>query len=164
VQVGSPVTVNGSWQEAKARAEKESEPVFLPVKPYADDRGWSFMNLLTGVCSSEGQVNVSTQYPGVIKAWHRHHRQMDVWTCIRGHLKAGVYREDDAAAWAIVLGEMRPGALFIPPTLWHGAATVGDQAAGLLYYVTQAYDPNQPDEERRPFDAFQGFPWEVRHR
>ena len=145
-------------------AVSESIPVFVPTRHFCDDRGWSLMNLLTGVMAPEGQINYSNQYPGVVKAWHRHERQTDFWLCVNGHLKAGVYREEDDSAWSIVMGEMAPGILIIPPGLWHGAATVGPDSAGLLYYVTQAYDIQTPDEERRAWDSVAGFVWTAENR
>jgi dTDP-4-dehydrorhamnose 3,5-epimerase len=159
----SPRTHDGAFRDAFALAKAESEPVFVPIRTFADDRGWSMMNLMVGVLAEQGQINFSTQYPGVIKAWHRHTKQTDFWTCPMGHIKAGVYREDDGRAWVQILGEQRPGVLIIPPPLWHGAATVGPTPAGLLYYVTHAFDPNDPDEFRRPHDSVPGFPWAVRH-
>jgi dTDP-4-dehydrorhamnose 3,5-epimerase len=137
--------------------------VFVPVSPYTDDRGWSLMNLLAGAMSAEGQINFSMQYPGVVKAWHRHRLQTDFWTCLTGHLKTGVYRESDGARWLLVIGERRPGVLIIPPGLWHGGAAVGPTPAGLLYYVTHAYNPDAPDEERRPHDSVAEFPWPTQH-
>lgn len=139
------------------------EPVFVPQSLYADDRGWSLMNQMQGVMRPEGQLNFSVTYPGVIKAWHRHALQTDFWICLTGHIKVGVYREQDQKAWLAVIGEKRPGVMIIPPPLWHGVATVGDTPAGLLYYVTHAYNAKQPDEERRGFDSITGFPWGVRH-
>jgi len=113
--------------------------------------------------SSHGQVNFSVQYPEVVKAWHRHDKQTDFWTCLIGHLKVGVHRESDGASWMIVIGEKRPGVLVIPPPLWHGAACVGPAPAGLLYYVTHSYDPAEPDEHRRPWDSVPGFSWATRN-
>ena len=144
-------------------AKRDREPVFVPASLYADDRGWSLMNQLQGVMRPEGQVNFSVQYPGVIKAWHRHSLQTDFWICLHGHIKVGVHREEDGATWLAVIGEKRPGVVVIPPPLWHGAATVGNQPAGLFYYVTHAYNAKQPDEQRRAFDSVEGFPWAVRH-
>ena len=109
-------------------------------------------------------MNYSVQYPGVVKAWHRHQKQTDFWLCIGGNLKAGVYRETDGQGWQVVFGEKCPGILVIPPGLWHGACTIGNQQAGLLYYVTHAYDPARPDEERLPADGINGFPWAIQHR
>lgn len=148
---------------AFGRAASESEPIFLPVPIFTDDRGWSIMNQLQGVLSAAGQINFSVTYPGVIKAWHRHHLQTDFWLCLSGHLKVGVHR-DDGRTWRIVIGEKRPGVLIIPPLLWHGAATVGHEPAGLLYYVTQAYDAEAPDEDRRAFDSVPGFTWSIEHK
>ena len=159
----TPRTFAGPWSEVEACAVEADEPLFVPVTPYVDDRGWSLMNLMAGALSSEGQINFSVQHPSVIKAWHRHRLQTDFWTCVSGHLKAGVYRESDGSAWMLLLGERQPGVLVIPPGLWHGATAVGNEPAALLYYVTHAYNPADPDEERRPFDSVRGFPWKVRH-
>jgi len=163
VPINSPRVLEGSWAEAHELAIAQVEPVFVPVTPFTDDRGWSLMNLLAGVLRAEGQINFSQQYPGVVKAWHRHDKQTDFWCCLTGHLKAGVFRERDEKAWMIVMGEKRPGVLVIPPPLWHGASCVGPVPAGLLYYVTHRYDPAAPDEFRRPFDSVEGFPWATRH-
>jgi dTDP-4-dehydrorhamnose 3,5-epimerase len=163
VKPRAPRVVQATIAEAHAAARDGAEPVFVPAAVHADDRGWSIMNQLQGVMTPEGQVNYSVQYPGVIKAWHRHAKQTDFWICLNGHIKAGIYREDDGASWLAVVGEKKPGVLIIPPPLWHGAATVGHEPAGLLYYVTHAYNPAEPDEDRRPHDSVEGFPWGVRH-
>ena len=149
--------------EAHAAARECKEPIFVPASVFTDDRGWSVMNQMQGVMGPEGQINFSVQYPGVVKAWHRHALQTDFWMCLTGHIKVGVHREGDGASWLLVIGEKRPGVVVIPPPLWHGAATVGDVAAGLLYYVTHAYNAAKPDEDRRGFDSVVGFPWGVRH-
>jgi dTDP-4-dehydrorhamnose 3,5-epimerase len=148
---------------AYAKALEIGEPVFVPASYFCDDRGYSIMNQLQGVLAPEGQINYSVQHPGVVKAWHRHKHQTDFWMCLRGHIKVGVHREGADFAWLQVLGEKAPGALIIPPTLWHGAATVGVEPAGLFYYVTKAYDASAPDEERRAHDSVAGFPWHTRH-
>ncbi len=163
MQPVNPRTVNEPLPKAHALALEHHEPIFVPASVYADDRGWSLMNQLQGVMGPDGQVNFSTQYPGVVKAWHRHQLQTDFWIGLTGHIKAGIFRETDNKSWLLVIGEKRPGVLIIPPTLWHGAATVSDVPGGLLYYVTHAYNPAKPDEERRAHDSVAGFPWHVRH-
>jgi dTDP-4-dehydrorhamnose 3,5-epimerase len=156
-------TATGPVTEAFESALSAREPVFVPQSHFTDERGWSLMNQLQGVMLPEGQVNFSVQYAGVIKAWHRHAKQTDFWICLTGHIKVGIHREEDSKSWLVVTGEKKPGVVIIPPPLWHGAATVGDTPAGLLYYVTHAYDPKAPDEQRRAFDSIDGFPWGVRH-
>lgn len=164
MKIQTPPRHDAPIERALARAAAERTPLFVPAQHFADDRGWSLMNQLQGVMTPEGQVNFSVQYPGVIKAWHRHAKQTDFWICLLGHIKVGVYDRDTGNAWSIVIGEKRPGVVVIPPPLWHGAATVGDTQAGLLYYVTHAYDPAAPDEERANHDAFPGFPWQLEHK
>lgn len=159
----TPKTMTCALADAHAAAREGKEPIFVPSVVFTDDRGWSLMNQMQGVMGPEGQINFSVQYPGVVKAWHRHALQTDFWICLTGHIKVGVHREGDGASWLQVIGEKRPGVLVIPPPLWHGAATVGDTPAGLLYYVTHAYNAAKPDEERRAFDSIAGFPWGVRH-
>lgn len=158
------VWANADLPAAWSAAREHREPIFVPTTFFTDDRGFSLMNQMQGVMGPEGQINYSVQHPGVIKAWHRHALQTDFWMCLMGHIKAGVHREEDGAAWQIVLGERRPGVLVIPPPLWHGAATVGSTPAGLLYYVTHAFNAAKPDEQRRAYDSITGFPWTVEHK
>ena len=155
---------DGSVAEAYTAAADENKPLFVSTPVYTDDRGWSLMNLFQHVLAAEGQINYSVVYPQVIKAWHRHQRQTDFWLCLHGHLKIGMYDQDTDRAWQAIIGEKRPGIAIIPPTLWHGLATVGPDSAGLLYFVTRMFDPGSPDEERRDFDSVNGFPWDVQHR
>lgn len=159
----APTVHQGDLSKAFELAKERLEPVFVPAQLFTDDRGWSLMNQMQGVMGPGGQVNYSVTYPGVIKAWHRHALQTDFWICLNGHIKVGVYRETDSTAWMAIIGEKRPGVMIIPPPLWHGAATVGDTQAGLLYYVTHAYNAAKPDEDRRAYDSVEGFPWGVRH-
>ena len=164
MKIETPQVCHGDLVAAWEQARASLEPRFVPAPVHVDDRGWSLMNQFQGVLAAQGQINYSVVYPGVVKAWHRHQGQTDFWLCLHGHLKVGVFHEDAGRLWQIVVGEKRPGVLIVPPPLWHGLATVGPDSAGLLYYVTQQYDPTSPDEDRRPFDSVEGFSWGVEHR
>ncbi|MEX0654473.1 MAG: hypothetical protein WD534_11695 [Phycisphaeraceae bacterium] len=164
MQLRTPRTHTGPVADAFDLAQRESEPIFVPAGLFADDRGWSIMNQFQGVLHPTGQINYSVMYPEVIKAWHRHHQQTDFWLCLHGMLKVGVHRDADDTAWQAVIGEKRPGVMVIPPPLWHGAATVGPASAGLLYYVTHQYNPAEPDEDRKAYDAVPDFPWHTQHK
>lgn len=164
MDISTPATSRHTLADTFQIATESRTPQFVPTSHFTDDRGWSLMNQMQGVMSDQGQVNFSMQYPGVIKAWHRHRLQTDFWMCLVGHIKVGIYDQENDRAWSIVIGEKRPGTVVIPPPLWHGAATVGHTPAGLLYYVTHSYNPEQPDEERAAHDAFTGFPWQVEHK
>lgn len=164
IALTSPKIFTGDLPLALEAAGQDQEPLFVPASIYADDRGWSIMNQFQGVLTPGGQINYSLMYPGVVKAWHRHRFQADLWMCVNGQVRAGVHREADGQSWSIVMGEMRAGILVIPSPLWHGVATVSHLPAGLLYYVTRAFNPQAPDEERRAFDSVAGFPWAVQNR
>ena len=55
-----------------------------------DERGW-LMEILRGddaeFFDRFGQVYVSATYPGVVKAWHYHKRQVDNFACVSGMVK-----------------------------------------------------------------------------
>ncbi|MAE68176.1 MAG: hypothetical protein CMJ18_28330 [Phycisphaeraceae bacterium] len=164
VSILEPRIMDPDLPAARRAAEEGGEPVFVPTQIYVDDRGWSIMNQMQGVLAPEGQVNYSSMYPGVVKAWHMHERQTDFWMCVHGDARAGIHRAQDGQMWMIVLGEHRPGILIVPNGLWHGVGTIGARDCGLLYYVTRAYDPQAPDEQRRPYDSVPGFVWEPSNR
>ncbi len=154
------------------------------VHTYADDRGYSLMSLWDHLPDIPGQVNVSCMYAGAVKAWHRHHRQDDHWAVLRGALKIGLFNSGETpvsaelrlagatpghdttvpvpvapgSGRAVHLSEHRPGVLRIPAGLWHGGVAIGGQDALLLYYVTQKYNAQQPDEERTEWNHFP-FSW-----
>lgn len=144
------------------------------------------MSVFDHLADIPGQVNASVMYAGAVKAWHRHARQEDNWTVLVGNLKIGLFNTGSAplvaelrlatprpggelvqgievgpeSGRAVYLGEHRPGVLKIPIGMWHGGVAVGGSDALLLYYVTQKYDPQAPDEERAAWDAFD-FSWTV---
>jgi len=60
------------------------------LRVVADERGW-----LTEILRADdaelftkfGQVYVSATYPGVVKGWHYHRKQVDNFACIAGMVK-----------------------------------------------------------------------------
>lgn len=146
--------------EFSLECQEKCKPGFLPLHIHADDRGWSLMGLFAGILTG-GQINFSVQYPGVVKAWHRHWKQTDYWFVATGMLKVGIM-SDDGRHWLTFTGERNPGILLIPPRLWHGATPVGQGESSLFYYVSEIYNPAEPDEYRQPPD-WRWNPWPVDH-
>lgn len=142
------------------------------------------MSVFDHLAELPGQFNTSVMYAGAVKAWHRHARQVDHWVVLAGDLKIGLFNTEQTALTAevrlaggapgaeqiatveipadagkaIYLGEHRPGLLRIPAGLWHGGVALGGRDALLLYYMTRKYEPQQPDEQREPWDKFP-FSW-----
>jgi dTDP-4-dehydrorhamnose 3,5-epimerase len=104
------------------------------------------------------QMNLSMSYPGIIRAWHRHKMgQVDYFIVLKGSLKIVIY--DDSVGPStigrlqeLVVSEERLQVVRVPGHYWHGIKTLGNKPSLTLYCVTNLYDRNRPDEERRPWN------------
>ncbi len=131
------------------------------LKRNVDDRGY-LMEVLRSdwgdVFRRFGQAYVSLNYPGVIRAWHWHKKQWDVFVCLVGTIKVPLYdgREESGTRGRIeefVIGEHRPAAVLIPPGVYHGYRTLGTTPSLLLNFPTELYDASQADEFRVAYDS-----------
>jgi len=109
-----------------------------------------------------GQVLVSTNKPGVIKAWHMHEKQTDYTCCVKGKILFATATEKKggkAEIKKIVLEGEKPVLVKVPPKVWHGYKVIGKQEAIVVYVMDIPYNAKNPDEQRKPLDAF-GSVWE----
>lgn len=147
----------GFWADPENRLTLAPYPLLCADAAVVDDRGVAVYNRMRCVLSSNGQLNHANLHAGVIKAWHRHTRQIDYWMCLSGTLQAQVYLPGERPrAWRVFMTVEQPTVLVIPPGLWHGLRAV--TPVTMLYYTSTAYDP--ADEARAPYDAFDLPPWE----
>ncbi|MCG8515566.1 MAG: dTDP-4-dehydrorhamnose 3,5-epimerase family protein [Halanaerobiales bacterium] len=139
---------------------------------HSDDRGY-FMEILRSdehLLDKFGQTSLSVSYPGVIKAYHYHKNQDDLWFFSAGNAQVVLYdrREDSATRGErniFYLGEDNPVLLTIPRGVIHGYRVLGNQSATILYFTSEPYNKNNPDEYRLPWNDPQiGFDWETRNR
>jgi dTDP-4-dehydrorhamnose 3,5-epimerase len=141
-----------------------------PLKGHADERG-----CLTEILRSDeemfakfGQIYVSLNYPGVIRAWHYHKKQDDFWAVVKGMVKVVLYdmREGSPThgqVQEVFLGEQNPVLLQIPVGVTHGYKTIGVEPSLLLNLPTEAYDPAEPDEYRLPYNTDEiPYDWEIK--
>lgn len=99
------------------------------------------------------QANLSCTYPGIIRAWHRHLRgQVDYFLVLRGEIKIGVYDDESGELDEVVSSSLNMQIVRVPGEYWHGFKAVGNEPAMLLYFTTNLYDPQNPDEERRAWN------------
>lgn len=140
------------------------------LRPHADDRGY-LMEMLRAdepMFEGFGQSYIALNYPGVIRAWHYHKLQVDLWVCVKGMIKVGLYdaREDSPTkgeAQAIYLGEHNPMLLKIPVGVYHGYKTVGVEPSLLINFPNKPYNREEPDEYRAPYDSPDiPFDWEIK--
>ncbi len=115
-----------------------------------------------------GQVHVSTLYPGVVKAWHRHRETTDTITCVSGMVRVGLCDERRGSKTEnelneYYLGEHNPQRLRIPAGVWFGLKGVGTREAIVVVHADRPYDAKDPDEERmHPLLNEIPFDWERR--
>lgn len=135
---------------------------------FVDARGWSLndiYNVVPQTPDSNWQINYSILYPGIIKAWHRHKHQDDYFCVLKGNAQVGIFSDKPDSEGRLkapekhFIGEMNPQVIHIKAGEWHGLTCVGDEPCGLLYLVTNKYNPEEPDEERASWENFapEGF-------
>jgi dTDP-4-dehydrorhamnose 3,5-epimerase len=139
------------------------------LKKMVDERGY-LMEMLRcddDIFEQFGQCYVAHNYPGVIRAWHYHKKQLDFWVVVKGEIKVGLYdaREDSPTKGIVnevFLGEYHPTLLKIPIGVLHGYKTVGVEPSLLMNFPTQAYNPQEPDEYRTPYDSDEiPYDWDI---
>ena len=116
------------------------------------------------------QTTFTIAYPGVIKAFHWHKRQKDIWFFTSGMAQVVLYDMRESSPThrqtnVFYLGDHNRAVVVIPEYVAHGYRVLGDRPAALFYHTTDVYDPADPDEERIPFDSPEiGFDWTTRPR
>jgi dTDP-4-dehydrorhamnose 3,5-epimerase len=100
-----------------------------------------------------GQVYMTTTYPGVVKAWHKHEKQADNIACVAGMIRMAIYdvrpgsptfKEIDE----FYLGVHNPLLVQVPSGVYHGWMAVSPEEAVIVNIPTEAYDREHPDEQR----------------
>ena len=152
-------------------------------RKHADQRGYFLEQLKRGDLDDEGrpfipaqpfaQMSRSLAYarggnpPELIKAFHWHRRQWDYWDVVRGNARVVLVdlREGSPTQGRIqtlMLGENAPRMVAIPPFVAHGYQALDLTDVLLTYYVTEPYDPADPDEGRIAWDDPRiGFDWKI---
>ena len=114
------------------------------------------------------QISYSTIEPGVIKAFHVHERQRDVWFVPpedRVLLALVDVRDDSPTArhrMKVMLGAGNSILVSIPRGVAHGCRNLGDKTAHLFYLTDQHFsaEPDKTDEGRLPWDMVGAEIWE----
>jgi dTDP-4-dehydrorhamnose 3,5-epimerase len=102
-----------------------------------------------------GQVYMTTTYPQVVKAWHKHEKQIDNVACVAGMIKLALYdgRTNSPTFQEInefYLGVHNPLLVQIPAGVYHGWMCVSEEEAIIINIPTEVYNYEQPDEQRLP--------------
>lgn len=100
-----------------------------------------------------GQVYMTTTYPDVVKAWHKHEKQMDNIACVAGMIKLAIYDSRPQSPTfkeinEFYLGVHSPMLVQVPAGIYHGWMCVSQEEAIIINIPTERYDYDQPDEQR----------------
>lgn len=142
------------------------------LQKHADDRGY-FMEVIRDddrFLERFGQFSASLSYPGIIKAFHYHKKQDDIWFFPVGNAQVVLHdlREDSPTheqTEVYFMGDNNPIALLIPRGVAHGYKVLGSQPAVITYLTNLSYNPDDPDEYRIPYnDPKIGFDWSTRFK
>ena len=144
--------------------------VVKQLKRHADERGY-LMEMLRfddDVFVSFGQSYIALNYPGVVRAWHYHKKQEDIFVCVKGMIKAVIYdsREGSPTFGQVnefFMGDDNPILLKIPVGVMHGYKTIGTEPSLLINFPTLPYNREEPDEFREPYDSEKiPYDWEIK--
>ena len=142
------------------------------IERFFDDRGFFSEVVKSGeeVFKEIKQTSYTETYPGVIKAFHWHEKQYDIWFPVKGNIQIVLYdlRADSPTkgeTQVIYAGENNPLVVLIPPKVTHGYRVLGEKTAGLFYHTSEIYDAKNPDEKRILFNDPQiNFDWQTKNR
>ena len=115
-----------------------------------------------------GQVYMTTNYPGVVKAWHAHKGQTDHVACVSGMIKLVLFdgREKSPTYQKInefFIGVHDPKLIVIPPGVYHGWKCISPEESVVVNIPNKLYDYQRPDEVREPIDAeFIPYDWDIK--
>lgn len=126
-----------------------------PLRVVPDERGW-LMEVLRAddpEFTTFGQVYISATYPGVVKAWHFHTRQVDHFACVSGMVKLVLIDTRDGSPTKglvneFFLGEQQPMLVRVPNGVYHGWKCISVTPSLVLNVPNEPYNRAEPDEHR----------------
>ena len=143
--------------------------VVKPLRVVSDERGW-LMEILRAddeMFTRFGQVYLSATYPGVVKAWHYHHRQIDNFACVSGMVKLVLFdtREDSPTCGIVnefFVGTLNPLLVQVPNLVYHGWKCISLEPALVVNVPNEPYDRADPDEQRLAPHGTLDYDWSRR--
>ena len=121
-----------------------------------DERGW-LMEILRAddseLFTKFGQAYVSATYPGVVKAWHYHQRQIDNFACVAGMVKLVLVdtrpgSRTNGAFNEFFIGTHNPMLVQVPNLVYHGWKCISTDVSLVVNVPTEPYAYAEPDEYR----------------
>ncbi|MFC1888810.1 dTDP-4-dehydrorhamnose 3,5-epimerase family protein [Thermodesulfobacteriota bacterium] len=145
------------------------DAVVKPLKRIPDERGMIMHMLRSDDPDFEkfGEIYFTVVYPGVIKGWHCHTRQINNYTVVSGMVKIVLYdlREDSPTKgelMEIFAGEQNYVFVKIPVGVASGIKGVGTEPAIVANCATEPHTQGE-DVRIDPFDEKIPYDWGLKH-
>ena len=127
-----------------------------PLKVLPDERGRLFeilRNDETEYFQKFGQAYMTTTYPGVVKAWHYHTKQIDNFACVAGMVKLVLVdtRPESPTNGAVnefFVGTQNPMLVQVPNLVYHGWKCISPDVSLVVNVPSEPYHYHEPDEYR----------------
>jgi len=113
------------------------------------------------------QINRSRFNPGLIKAFHLHMRQDEVWAVhpmdrlLVGLLDTRKGSKTKGLHMRLLLGAGKCRMLYIPKGVAHGGMVLDQKPVDVIYLVNQNFSPSEPDEWRLPWNLLGEEFWKI---
>lgn len=148
---------------------------FLDFNFFADEGGdfHEITRLTEGIASIVGgfeirQINRSRFNPGLVKAFHLHLKQDEVWAVhpldrlLVGLIDARKGSGTEGVSMRVVLGGGKAKLLFIPRGVAHGGMVLGINPIDVIYLVNQYFEKESPDEWRLNWNVLGDDFWGIK--
>lgn len=113
------------------------------------------------------QINRSRFNPGLVKAFHLHFKQDEVWVVhpldrlLVGLVDVRKESRTESARMRFILGGGKSGMLYIPRGVVHGGAVLDHKPVDVFYLVNENFSSTDPDEWRLPWDLLGEDFWQI---
>ncbi len=122
----------------------------IPLKKICDDRGM-IMHMLRKTdphFEKFGEVYFSTAYPGVIKGWHEHTKQVQFYAVVKGMIKLVMYDNRKKSPtyqelMELFIGEDNYQLVRIPVGIINGYKNISSETVIVANCATLPHDPNE---------------------
>ena len=138
-----------------------------PMRVIPDERGW-LMEILRAdepeLFSRFGQVYVSATYPGVVKGWHYHRKQVDNFACVAGMVKlvlidTRVGSPTEGTVNEFFIGVHNPTLVQVPCLVYHGWKCISSEPSLVVNVPNEPYRYDEPDEYRLEPHGTLAYDW-----
>ncbi len=126
-----------------------------PLKINVDERGMlaELVRRDDPMFTAFGQVYFTTAYPGVVKGWHYHKKQIDNFSCVRGVIKLVLFDDRPGSSTRGIVNEFFLGirnmiCVQVPVLVWHGFKCTSTEEAIVINVPNEPYHAALPDEYR----------------